>query len=35
MATGLMLNCETYKCKVEIVNFDNLFFNQNDCGTPV
>ena len=29
------VNCETYKCKVEICNFDNLFFNQNDCGTPV
>ena len=35
MPTGLMLTCETSKCKVEICNFDNLFFNQNDCGTPM
>ena len=28
MPTGLMLTCETSNCKVEICNFDNLFFNQ-------
>ena len=33
--TGLTFTCETSKCKVEICNFDNLFFNQNDCGTPM
>ena len=31
--TGLMLTCDTSKCKIEICNFVNLFFNQNDCGT--
>ena len=35
MPTGLMLTCETSKCQVEICNFDNIFFNQNDCGTPI
>ena len=35
MPTGLILTCETSKCKVKICNFDNLVFNQNDCGTPV
>ena len=30
MPTGLMLTCGTSKCKVEICNFDNLFFNQNN-----
>ena len=25
MPAGLMLTCETSKCKVEICNFDNLF----------
>ena len=35
MPTGLMLTCNTSKCEVEICNFDNIFFNQNDCGTPM
>ena len=35
MPTGLMLTCETSKCQEEICNFDNIFFNQNDCGTPM
>ena len=36
MPTSLKLICETsIKCKGEICNFDNLFFNQNDCGTPM
>ena len=30
MPTGLMLTCLASKCKVEICNFDNLFFNQNN-----
>ena len=33
--TNLILTCETSKCKVEICNFDSLFFNQNDCGIPM
>ena len=32
LPTGLMLTCETSKC-YEICNFDNIFFNQKDCGT--
>ena len=35
MPTGLMLTCETSKTKVVVCNFDNLFFNQNDCCTPI
>ena len=35
MPTGLMLTWETSKCQVEICNLDNMFFNQNDCGTPM
>ena len=35
MPTGLMLTWETPKCQVEICNFDNMFFNQKDCGTPM
>ena len=32
MPTGLMLTCETSKCKIEICN---LFFNPKDCGTTM
>ena len=35
MPTGLMLTWETSKCQVDICNFDNMFFNQKDCGTPM
>ena len=35
LSTGLMLTCETSKCKVEICNFDNLFFNQNNSGVTM
>ena len=33
MPKGLMLTCEASECQVEICNFDNIFFNQNVCGT--
>ena len=32
MPTGLMFTCETSKCKIEICNCANLFFNQDECG---
>ena len=35
MPSGLMLTCETPNYEEKICNFDNLFFNQNDCGTPM
>ena len=35
MPTGLMLAFDKSKCKVEICNFDILFYNQNNSGAAI